>query len=355
MSRDYYEVLGVSRDAPQEDIKKAYRRLSKELHPDRNKEDKNAEQRFKEVNEAYEVLGDKEKRQKYDQFGAAGAGTGAGGFGGFDFSNFQNAGGFGDIFESFFGGRRGGGRTARNERGRDMEVRLVIDFAEAVNGAKKKITIEKEVVCDACNGKGVTEGSSMVTCSDCSGTGQVTRTAQSFFGTIQQSFVCQKCGGSGSIPEKACPKCSGEGRVHERVTFTVDIPAGIHDGQTLRLTGKGNAGKRGAPAGDLYVLIALRPDKRFVRDGDDIRSQITVSVADAILGTQISVPTVHGDVELKIIAGTQPGQILRIRGKGMPVLSSARHGDHYVEVVVEIPKKLSRKEKELMEEWKKLQ
>ncbi len=353
MPRDYYEILGVSRDAPVGDIKKAYRKLSKELHPDKNKNDKDAEKKFQEVNEAYEVLSDDKKRKQYDTFGAAGVGGagGQGGFGGFDFSGFQGAGGFGDIFESFFGGARGGSRTQRSERGRDREVRLTIDFDEAVKGVQKKIALDTFISCAECEGKGTEKGSEMITCSDCGGTGQQTKTAQSFFGVIQQSFVCPSCSGAGRVPEKKCGKCSGEGRVRKKETITLDIPAGIHDGQTLRLSGKGEAGRHGAQAGDLYLLIVVRPDPRFERDKDDVHTYSVISVLDAIMGTQIKVKTVHGDKELKIPAGTQPGQIFRIKGEGMPVLGSSKHGDHYVTITVEIPKKLSKEERRLMEEW----
>jgi len=349
MARDYYDILGVDRGAPLADIKKAYRGLSKKLHPDKNKDDKDAEQSFKEVNEAYEVLSDEKKRNQYDQFGSVGGG--AGGPGGFDFSGFQG-GGLGDIFETFFGGGAGA-RAARSERGRDQEVHLTIDFTEVVSGVRKKIAIDSIIACEACEGRGAAHGSKLISCSECSGTGQVTRTAQSFFGIIQQSMVCPRCKGSGKVPEETCKKCGGEGRVSGKQQLTIDIPAGIHDGQTLRLTGKGAAGRQGATAGDLYLLVSIRPDSRFQRDGDDIRAQVNVSVLDAILGTEIKVPTVHGNISLKIPAGTQPHQVFRIKGKGMPVLSSSRHGDHYVTVEVEIPKKLSRKEKELLEEWKR--
>ncbi|MBU0767199.1 molecular chaperone DnaJ [Patescibacteria group bacterium] len=354
MPSDFYSILGISRDASKDDIKKAYRKLSKELHPDKNKGDKDSEHKFKEVNEAYEVLSDEKKRKQYDMFGSVGSGSGSGaGFGGFDFSNFQNAGGFGDIFESFFGGgAQGSRRGRREERGRDREVRLTIEFTEAVSGVQKKIAVENMVTCSVCDGKGTAKGSEMITCKDCGGSGQQTRTAQSFFGMIQQSVVCSSCAGAGKIPEKACETCRGEGRQRKKETITIDVPAGIHDGQTLRLEGKGEAGKQGAHSGDLYVIIAIRPDPRFHRERDDIHTSFILPVIDAILGAQIKVKTVQGDISLKIPPGTQPNQVFRLRGKGMPVLSSARHGDHYVALSVEIPKKLSRKEAKLMEEWR---
>ncbi len=359
MARDFYEVLGVPRSASQDDIKKAYRKLSKELHPDKHKGEKEAEQKFKEVNEAYETLSDTKKKQMYDQFGSAdanGAGAGAGGFNGFDFSGFQ--GGervdFSDIFESFFGGR-GGAARPREERGADLEVEMTIDLAEAVSGVKRSVNIRHLKKCDVCGGSGTEPGTSMQTCTECNGTGQVTRTAQSFFGTIQQRAICPRCGGGGKVPEKACHKCDGEGRYSATEPLDVDVPAGIHDGQSLRIRGEGDAGHRGATAGDLYVHIHVRPDPRFERDGDDVRSVLELNAVDAILGTEADVDTVHGTMTLKIPEGTQPGQVFRLKSKGMPVLSTSRSGDHYVTVKIKIPTKLSRAERKLIEEWKALQ
>ena len=350
MPRDFYDVLGVSRDASQEDIKRAYRRLSKELHPDKNDGGKDSEKKFKEVNEAYEVLSDEKKRKNYDQFGSTKGPFGGGqGPGGFDFSG-GNFSGFGDIFESFFGGQQRGTHGA--QRGRDLEVAIEVDFRDVVNGAEHKMRIEKEITCDVCKGKGAAEGSKTVSCAECGGTGQVTKTAQSFFGVIQQRTVCERCKGSGKVPEKPCSKCHGEGRKHGHDEIRVKIPAGIHDGQILNLRGWGGAGPAGTQAGHLYVHVRVRPDKRFTRDGDDIRTQVSLPVTDALLGTQISVETVHGKVTLKIPEGTQPGQVFRLKGKGLPVLGTSRHGDHYVTVNIEIPKKLSKAEKKLVEEWR---
>lgn len=356
MSKDYYSTLGLSRDASEADIKKSYRELSKKWHPDKHKGDKDAEAKFKEINEAYEVLGNAKKKQQYDQFGSTG-GPGGAGFGGFDFSGFQQGdmGGLGDIFESFFGGGGGGARGQRRgrNRGGDLQVRISIAFAEVLSGVKKTIAIEKFVSCAECKGTG-SEGGNTKQCSDCGGTGQITRTAQSFFGTIQQAVACDACNGSGSIPEHPCKKCGSEGRRREKTQLTVDVPPGIDHGQTLRVTGQGDAGKEGAEAGDLFVVVMVEPDARFVRDGSDIRTEVSISVLDAMLGTDITVPTVHGDTKLKIPAGTQPATVMRIKAKGFPVLSSSRLGDQYVTVNVTVPKKLSRKEKELMEEWRKL-
>jgi molecular chaperone DnaJ len=350
MSKDYYAILGIEKSANDTDIKKAYRKLSKEWHPDKHKGDKAAESKFKEINEAYEVIGNPKRRQQYDTFGSAG-GPGGGGFGGFDFSGFQQGdmGDLGDIFSSFFGG--GGRNRTPDNRGSDLQVRISIDFAQVVSGDKKTITIEKIVSCKECDGTGA-EGGTVSTCPDCNGTGQVTRTAQSFFGVVQQSVQCTKCQGAGKIPEHPCKKCNGEGAKREKTQLTLDIPAGIDDGQTLRIASQGNAGKLGGPAGDLFVIVQVIPDKRFVRDGTDIRSGISISVVDATLGTEVVVPTVHGSVTLKIPAGTQPGQVMRLKSKGVPQLNSSRLGDHYVTVRIDVPKKLSRQEKKLYEELK---
>lgn len=351
MTKDYYNTLGLDRGASTDDVKKAYRSLSKKLHPDKHKGDKEAEQRFKEVNEAYEVLGDPQKKQMYDQFGTVGGpgmGGGAEGFSGFGGGDFS---GFADIFENFFGGG-GGARRKPSKHGEDIEVRLTVDFKDAVIGAQHGIHIAKMVRCKDCEGAGTAKGSKIVTCSDCGGTGQVTRQQQSFFGTIAQRFVCPRCNGSGEVPEQACASCNGDGRKEEKTTVNVQVPAGIHDGQTLRIRAEGNVGKQGTESGDLYVHIMVKPDRRFIRDGDDISSEITLLAVDAILGTQINVETVHGPVELKIPDGTQPEQVFRLKGKGMPVSGTSCMGNHYVKVHVEIPKKLSRKEKDLIEKWK---
>ncbi len=358
MAKDYYEILGIQRGASAEDIKKAYRKLSKEHHPDKHKGDASAERRFKEVNQAYEVLSNPQKKQMYDQFGEAGGASGAGqggsgGFQGFDFSN-MGQGGFGDLgdlFEGFFGGG-GRGRATRQE-GRDLETELTIDFMDAVTGAKREVGIRTLSTCDHCDGSGAERGSAVKTCAECSGTGQVTRSAQSIFGTVQQRTICGTCRGSGKIPEKKCSKCDGEGRVSVSKKVTANIPAGISDGQSLKLQGQGEAGRRGTAAGDLYIRIHVRSDPRFEREGDAIHCTVEIPALDAILGTTLSVPTVHGDVSLKIPEGTQPNQVFRIKGKGMPILSTSRSGDHYVTVQVKVPTRLSKQERKILEEWKR--
>lgn len=357
MAKDLYSVLGLQKGASAEDIKKAYRKMSKEWHPDKHKGEKDAETKFKEINEAYEVLGNEEKKRQYDQFGTTGGPGGGGqGFGGFDFSGFQNGGGMGDIgdiFENFFGGAAGGGRARGNQnKGADKEIELTIDLADVLAGIKYPLELKMFVSCDTCEGSGAEPNSEIITCTTCGGTGQVTRVAQSFFGAIQQRSVCQTCGGSGKIPKEPCRTCKGEGRLQEKKQITVDVPAGVSDGQTLRFRGYGDAGRRGESAGDLYVHIRVAQDDRFERDGDDVRSSVTIPVLIAILGGSIDVPTLHGTSVMQVPEGTQPDQVFRIKGKGLPQLGSSRHGDHFVTVKVEIPKKIGRSERKILEEWK---
>lgn len=363
IAKDYYDILGLRKGASPEDIKKAYRKLSKELHPDKHKGAADAEKKFKDVNEAYEVLNNPQKKQAYDQFGEAGVNGGASGFGGqggaqgfggFDFSG-GGANGFGDLgdlFEGFFGG--GGRSRATRQEGRDIETELTIDFAEAVTGVHREMNMRRLATCDRCNASGAEPGAKVKTCAECGGTGQVTRVAQSFFGSVQQRIVCPTCKGSGKIPEKKCSKCDGEGRVSETTKVTANIPAGISDGQSLKLRGEGEAGRLGSAAGDLFIHIHVRPDPRFARDGDAIRSTVEIPALDAILGMTVEVPTVHGNVSLKIPEGTQPDQILRIKGKGMPILNTSRTGDHFVTVKVKVPTRLSREERKILEEWKRM-
>jgi molecular chaperone DnaJ len=357
MAKNFYDVLGVSKSASETEIKQAYRKLSKELHPDKHKGDKDKESKFKEVNEAYEVLSDPKKKQSYDQFGSADFGQGGGG----GFSGFQGFGGQGfdpsqfgdlnDIFSSFFGG----GRRQREPetRGRNVEVEITIPFMDSVDGAEREISFQTMIECSECEGSGSEKGSKTVTCLECNGTGAVTRMTKSIFGSIQQSMLCPTCRGSGKVPEKPCKKCSGDGRISGKKNVRVRIPAGIDEGQTLRLTGEGEGGRQGGNAGDLLVHIHVSPDARFERDGDDVRSSLPLSVLDAVLGTEADVATVHGTTKVSIPAGTQPGQILRLKSKGMPVLNTSRHGDHYVTVDLLVPTKLSKEEKKLYEELKR--
>lgn len=360
MPKNPYDILGVSTTATEAEIKAAYRKLSKELHPDKHKGDKDKEARFKDVNAAYEILSDPKKKQAYDQFGSSdgrnpfgGSGGGFGGFEGFDASSF--GGGFSDIFEQFFsGGAAGGGRgKASDGAGRDTEIAVTVPFATAVSGEDRTVRFRTQLTCETCRGEGAEPGSKIITCSACSGTGQIVRRVNSLFGVIQQSTVCPTCQGTGKVPEKACHTCKGDGRVAGEKSVQIHIPAGISDGQSLRLSGQGEAGRHAAMAGDLYVRIRVTPDDRFSREGDDIRTALSISALNAILGTEHSVDTVHGPMTLAIPAGTQPGQVFRIKGKGMPVLNTSRIGDHYVTVSVEIPTKLSRKQRELFEQLRK--
>jgi len=356
--RDPYDILGVSKSASDDEIKKAYRQLSKKHHPDLNRNDPKAEEKFKEINAAYEILGDKQKRTQYDQFGSAsfGNGTGGGGgFGGFDFSGFQGAGGFADIFESFFGGvHTGGPRRKRSYRGQDLEVVITIEFTEAIFGADKVISLNKEILCDHCNGKGAEKGSKIINCTECRGTGEVTSVKNTVLGQIRTSVVCQKCAGEGQIPEKPCPICHGNGNVRSTQKITIRIPAGVSDGTTLRLTGKGGAGQKGHDSGDLYVQIRVKPSAEFQRKGDNIYTEKTIHVLQAVLGDEIEINTVHGPTRLEIEPGTQSGQVFRIKGKGVPKLNTSQVGDHMVSINVEIPKKLMNTEKEHYKELAKL-
>jgi molecular chaperone DnaJ len=353
MPRDYYDILGVSRSETEEDIKKAYRRLSKELHPDKHKGDKRVEQRFKEINEAYEVLGNFDKRKAYDQFGHARVGTGGFDFSGFSGANVGDIGNFGDLFEAFFGGQRSG-RRATEERGRDLEIRVRISFEECVRGTEKALSLQRMERCSECDGNGTAKGAAMVSCEECGGTGQLTRTVQSFFGSIRQNVLCGRCRGAGKVPERLCPRCEGEGRSIVSAVVNVRIPAAIHHGQTVRLKGQGEAGRRGAAAGDLFVQVDVILDPRFTRDGDDIRSTATLTIFDALLGGEVAVDTVQGSVRVSLASGTQPGQVIRLKDKGMPMIKGRGHGDHYVTLDVDIPRKMSREERRLIEEWRRL-
>lgn len=363
MEKDFYAILGVNKTASEQEIKQAYRKLSKELHPDKHKGDKEKEEKFKRVNEAYETLSDPKKRQTYDQFGAQGnpfgGGGGAGfngfqGFEGFDPSQF---GGFGDIFETFFGGngqRRGRAKTGE-QHGSDIRVRIRIPLSTAVTGEDRPIAFATFVACKDCHGSGNAEGSSMVTCGECSGNGFVMKLANSLFGRIQQNVLCPQCHGAGRVPKTPCKHCSGKGRVEGKKTITVHIPAGIEDGQSLKVRGEGEAGQNGTPAGDLYVEIVVEKDQRFERQDADIYSAVQVPLLSAVLGGTMEIPTVHGTTELVIPAGLQPKQVLRVKGKGMPIVNSSRMGDHFVTMEIEIPTKLSKEQKRLFEELQKLQ
>ena len=342
--RDYYEVLGVSRDASEDELKKAYRKLAMQFHPDRNQGDAKAEARFKEVNEAYEVLKDGDKRAAYDRFGHAAFEGGGGGGGG---GNPFGGGGFEDIFEEMFG--RFGGRGGRQATGRGADLRqeVQITLEEAFAGTKKTIRVPSSVSCDACNGSGAEGGSaSATTCGTCRGSGKI-RAQQGFF-LIERT--CPTCSGSGKIIKNPCKVCSGSGRVQRDRTLNVTIPAGVEDGTRIRLTGEGEAGLRGAPAGDLYVDIGVKPHPIFQREGPNIMVRVPLRMTQAALGASVEVPSIDGGRSaVKIPAGTQTGDNFRLRGKGFSVLRNPARGDMYVQVVVETPQNLTAKQRELLE------
>ncbi len=352
--RDYYEVLGVNKGATGDEIKKAFRKMSKKYHPDLNPGDKKAEESFKEVNEAYQVLSDDEKRQRYDQFGHAGvdgnAGFGGGGFGGFDMGDFGDI--FGDIFGGGFGGF-GGGRSRRNSprRGSDLTEYISLTFMEAAFGCKKKVNITKTETCDECHGTGAKKGTQPVTCSHCNGTGQIQQRRQTMFGFSNVITECPMCHGKGKIIKEACSACRGTGNVRKNKTVEVNIPAGIDNDQVMRIGGAGNSGINGGPAGDLQLVIRVKPDEIFKRDGFDVNVTFPISFTQAALGATLKVPTIHGVVEYELPEGTQPNARFRLRGKGIPVLNGRGNGDQYVTVTVEVPKNLNAKQKELLREF----
>jgi len=353
--RDYYEILGVSKSASDDEIKKAYRKAAVKYHPDKEGGD---EEKFKEVNEAYEVLKDGAKRQRYDQFGHAGVGGngGSGGgnpFGGFGGFNGQNVnfdfgeGGFGDIFSQFFGG---GGQNQGPKRGRDVEVTLQLSFEEAVFGVEEKIQVDMDDECSHCHGSTVEPGYELKTCQTCKGAGQINRVMNTIFGPIQQAVTCDACGGRGKVPEKVCTVCHGKGTERRKKTINLKVPAGIDDGATIRLREHGEAIGNGQK-GDLYVHIRVKAHKKFTREGNIILSEQHISMVDAALGTEIEVETVDGNVRMKIPAGTQSGTDFKLSGHGVPQMRSERRGSHIVSILVDTPTKLNRKQKELLEEF----
>ena len=349
--RDYYEVLGVSKTASKDEIKKAYRKLSKQYHPDINKADDAAE-KFKEIKEAYEILSDDQKRAQYDQFGHTNPNQGFGG-GGFSGDFGGGFGGFEDIFSTFFGGGGGGRRRDPNapRQGSDLQYTMTISFEDAVFGKETTIEIPREENCDTCKGTGAKSGTKVETCSHCSGSGQVNVEQNTPFGRIVNRSTCPHCRGTGKhIPNK-CTSCSGTGKVKKRKKINVKIPAGIDDGQQLRVTGQGEPGVNGGPSGDLYVVFHVREHEFFERDGDDVYCEVPLTFAQAALGDDIQVPTLHGKVSLKIPAGTQTGTRFRLKGKGIPNVHGRGQGDQHIIVKIVTPKKLSEKQKQLLKEF----
>jgi molecular chaperone DnaJ len=349
--RDYYEVLGVSKNATKDEIKKAYRKLSKQYHPDINKEPDAAE-KFKEIKEAYEVLSDDQKRAHYDQFGHTDPNQGFGGFSGADF-DFGSFGGFEDIFSSFFGGTRRRDPNAPRA-GADLQYTMTLTFEEAAFGKETDIEIPREETCDTCHGSGAKPGTRKETCSHCRGTGQISVEQATPFGRIVNRRTCHYCGGTGQFIKEKCTTCGGSGRVKKRKKIHVKIPAGIDDGQQLRVAGQGEAGINGGPPGDLYIVFRVEPHEFFERDGDDIYCEIPLTFAQAALGDEIEVPTLHGKVKLKIPAGTQTGTKFRLKGKGVPNVRGYGQGDQHIIVRVVTPTKLTEKQKQLLREFDQL-
>ena len=362
--RDYYEVLGVQKGCTDDELKKAYRQLAKKYHPDLNPGDKDAEAKFKEVNEAYAVLSDSEKRARYDQFGHAGVdpnyggGAGGAGFGGFDFGDI------GDIFDSFFGGGGGFGggfggfggssRSANPNaprKGQDIRVRITLTFDEAVHGCKKKITITRQQECTECHGSGCAAGSSPETCPDCGGRGFVIRQQRTPFGVMQTQQPCSRCGGKGKLIKNPCKSCHGSGTIAVKKTLEANVPAGIDDDQGFRLSGMGNAGTNGGPAGDVIVAVTVQPSEVFQRDENNIYVVFPITYSQAVLGDTITVPSIDGKVEVNVPEGTQSGTTFRLRGKGVQYVNGRGRGDMYVKCEVEIPKKLSRTQREALKKF----
>ena len=357
--RDYYEVLGVDKAASEEDIKRAYRKLAKKYHPDMNQGDKNAEAKFKELNEAYEVLGDKEKKARYDQFGHAGVDPngfgGAGGFGG-----FGGAGGFEDIFDMFFGGTGGFGgfgstgstrRRTGPQKGADIKYELEIEFEEAAFGVKKDVHVTRNETCNECKGTGAKAGSSTETCKACGGSGEVRFTQNTIFGRVVNVKTCDECHGEGKVIKELCPQCKGRGSTRKRRRITIDIPAGVDNGSVMPLRGEGEPGLKGGSNGDLYIYIRVKPHKLFNREGINIYGEIPISFTQAALGDEIEVPTLEGKTRYTVPEGTQTGTTFRIKNKGIPSLKSKIRGDLYFTVKVVVPKKLSEQQKELLRKY----
>ena len=351
--RDYYEVMGVPKNATDEEIKKAYRKLAKKYHPDLNPGDKTAEAKFKEVNEAYEVLSDKDKKARYDQFGHAGVdpnfGGGAGGG-----SPFTGDIDLGDIFNSFFGGGFGGGRSANPNaprRGSDTEATVNISFEEAAKGCRKNVSFQKIDTCDDCGGSGAKKGTSAKTCPNCNGTGQVRINQRTPFGVVQTSRSCDRCGGTGRVIDSPCGTCGGTGRVRRQKTIEINVPAGIDNEQILSVSGQGNAGANGGPAGDLSVYVNVRPHPIFERRGNDVWCEVPITYTQAALGAEVVVPTIDGRVSYQVREGTQPGDVFKLKGKGIPRIGGRGRGDQFVRMTIEVPKNLTQRQKEILQEF----
>ncbi len=355
--RDYYEVLGVSKGASEDEIKKAYRKTAKKYHPDLHPDDKQAEEKFKECNEAYEVLSDPQKKARYDQFGFAGVdpnygGGGAGGYGGgFGFDGDID---LGDIFSSFFGGGSGGfgGFGGRNpnapQKGRDIKISVTLTFEEAAKGCKKTIEVPRIENCSECGGTGAAKGTSPKTCSQCGGRGVINVQSRTAFGIMNTQRTCDTCGGKGKIIDTPCQKCGGKGKVRRKNKIEVNIPAGIDNGQVVNMRGYGDSGINGGPSGDLKIIINIKPHSYFERDGFNVWFEKHVSIVEATLGAELQVPTLDGNVKYTMPAGTQPGEVFKLKGKGIERLNSLGKGDEFVKIVVDIPKSLTKEQKEIL-------
>jgi molecular chaperone DnaJ len=354
--RDYYEVLGVSKGATKEEIKKAYRKQALKYHPDKNPGDKKAEEKFKEAANAYEVLGNDEKRARYDRFGPDGVGGAAGGFSGAGMTMDDIFSSFGDIFGDAFGGFGGFGRSGRSSqrvnRGSNLRVKVRVNLHEVASGTEKKIKVNKYVTCSECDGTGAADRNSLATCSTCHGSGHVTRITNTLLGQMQTSSICPTCGGEGKTITKKCPACYGEGIVQKEDIIKINIPAGVGKGMQMTVSGKGNAARRGGVNGDLLVVIDEEEHPELIREGNDLIYNLFISIPDAILGTNVEVPTVDNNVKIKIEPGTQSGKILRLRGKGLPEVNGYGRGDLLVNVNVWIPKNLQREEMKIIEKFK---
>ena len=350
--RDYYEVLGVTKGASEDEIKKAYKKMARKYHPDLNPGDKEAEEKFKEVNEAYEVLSDPDKKARYDQYGHAGVdpnfGAGAGFDGNFDFGDL------GDIFGSFFGGGFGGGRRTNPnapQRGESIRMSLAISFEEAAFGCEKAVTVERMEQCETCRGNGCAPGTTPEVCPDCRGTGQVQVRRQTPMGVFATSAPCSKCGGKGQIIHQPCKDCHGSGTVRRRKTIQATIPAGIDNGQTISIRGQGNAGKNGGPAGDLLITITVRPHELFRREGTSVLCEAPITFTQAVLGAELEIPTIDGKVKYTLPEGTQSGTTFRLKGKGIPSINGRGRGDQYVTVYIETPRNLNKEQKEALKKF----
>lgn len=345
--KDYYDILGVDKDASQKEIKKAYRKLAKKYHPDMNDGDEKSSEKFKEISEAYEILSDPDKRKRYDQYGHSGINEDD-----FNFDDFARGGfgGFEDIFDMFFGGGMGGRSSRRRgpQRGRDLQYKLSISFEEAAFGAKKKITIPRTETCPECNGTGAENEEDVQTCPKCNGQGKIRVTQQTPFGQFAQTKTCDRCGGTGTIVENPCSNCQGTGKVNRRRQLTINIPAGVNDGSKLRMSGEGEAGEKGARSGDLYIIINVETHEIFDRKGDDIYCEVPINFVQATLGDEIKVPTLDGKVKFKIPEGTQPGTTFRLKNKGITHLNRSGKGDQYIKAKVVIPEKLDQEQKDLL-------